>query len=350
MIKSSFPLVVVSPHPANFEAFDGWSQRIHDIDKLLSQHTRLYVNLSTGHLEGIHDGLRKKTHNSYEICLNPDSKNHLKLLEKSVFPSAKLIYIQTLHHAAYVQLILGETRFIVDIHGVVPEEESMLGNADNSIYFETVEADILKRALLNVVVSNNMRNHFAGKYSDLKSDSFLTLAIKPNDVSIIDKPKSNLGQDLPVKVVYLGGTQVWQNVSEMFELAELTNKFSSFSLYSADLESLRKHAKQFPDTNVVIGFTSREELRGIYEENDFGLIIRNESIVNKVASPTKLFEYLANGVIPVIKYPMLGDFYDLGYRYITVDEFSAGFFPDNLPAVHQHDSVSCYPCCQSLDH
>ena len=57
-----------------------------------------------------------------------------------------------------------------------------------------------------------------------------------------------------------------------------------------------------------------------YMKNDCGVVLRNDNIVNRVACPTKLIDYLQYGLIPIVLSPHIGDFYNLGYKYIEYDE------------------------------
>lgn len=52
-------------------------------------------------------------------------------------------------------------------------------------------------------------------------------------------------------------------------------------------------------------------------------------IVNKVACPTKLIEYLEHGIIPIVLQPEIGDFNKMGYRYILNDDFLEGKIPNH---------------------
>ena len=78
-----------------------------------------------------------------------------------------------------------------------------------------------------------------------------------------------------------------------------------------------------------VGHCRKEELCAVYGTADFGLILRDESPVNRVSCPTKLVEYLLFGLIPVVRSPHIGDFHRLGFAYVTEEEFRDGFIPDS---------------------
>lgn len=49
----------------------------------------------------------------------------------------------------------------------------------------------------------------------------------------------------------------------------------------------------------------------------YGFILRDKHILNRVAAPTKMVEYLFFGIIPIVKYEEIGDVLKLGYEYIS---------------------------------
>ena len=83
-------------------------------------------------------------------------------------------------------------------------------------------------------------------------------------------------------------------------------------------------------TKTVFNFCAKSDLGSEYQKYDFGLVLRDDTTVNRVACPTKLYEYMSIGLIPIVRTPALGDFLELNYAYITEDEFREGFFPDSL--------------------
>ena len=76
------------------------------------------------------------------------------------------------------------------------------------------------------------------------------------------------------------------------------------------------------------GVASKQQLKDDYAGTDFGMVLRDDHVVNRVSCPTKLFDYLCHGVVPIVRSPLLGDFEEYGYSYVTETEFSEGFFPD----------------------
>jgi len=80
-------------------------------------------------------------------------------------------------------------------------------------------------------------------------------------------------------------------------------------------------------------FCAKADLVAEYQKHDFGLVLRDDTPVNRVACPTKLYEYMTIGLVPIVRSPALGDFLDFNYAYVTEEEFLEGFFPDRLSRV-----------------
>ncbi|MGE0906881.1 hypothetical protein AB4M30_16785 [Escherichia coli] len=64
----------------------------------------------------------------------------------------------------------------------------------------------------------------------------------------------------------------------------------------------------------------KEDVINVMARCHLGFVLRDDIVVNRVACPTKLIEYLECGVVPVVKSPDIGDFNSLGYSFIKVDE------------------------------
>jgi glycosyltransferase involved in cell wall biosynthesis len=111
---------------------------------------------------------------------------------------------------------------------------------------------------------------------------------------------------------YLGGLQKWQNVDETISLFEriyiLDTRAYLLIITNSDLSDFRKKLRNIGNCGEVYSFMSLSihEIPTYLPVADFGFLLRSQSLVNRVASPTKFGEYLAAGV-PVITTPFAGD-------------------------------------------
>jgi hypothetical protein len=132
-----------------------------------------------------------------------------------------------------------------------------------------------------------------------------------------------------VKVIYSGGVQIWQNVEDMLKLAQKSETFANYTFLSNDFEWIQKRGEALNLKNACYKKAHKVELKNIYKEMDFGLVLRNDSPVNFVSCPTKLYEYMACGVIPIVRTVSMGDFEELKFAYVKEEDFAKGFVPDN---------------------
>lgn len=49
-----------------------------------------------------------------------------------------------------------------------------------------------------------------------------------------------------------------------------------------------------------------------------GFLLREATLFNEVATPTKLVENITYGIVPAVLSPDIGDFLQYGYRYLLI--------------------------------
>ena len=83
----------------------------------------------------------------------------------------------------------------------------------------------------------------------------------------------------------------------------------------------------------------KSEVYGHYLRADLGFVLRDDSVVNRAACPTKMVEYMACGVIPVVLQPEIGDFARRGYARIGLEQFVSGDLPsrEKLEEMREHN-------------
>lgn len=84
-------------------------------------------------------------------------------------------------------------------------------------------------------------------------------------------------------------------------------------------------ADAFP--GIEVSTRLPQDLPSEYLNAHYGLLLREESVINKVSSPTKLTEYLAHGLIPVLNSANVGDFVEEGMQYLKLDDLLNGRVP-----------------------
>jgi hypothetical protein len=111
--------------------------------------------------------------------------------------------------------------------------------------------------------------------------------------------RKELGYNIDdIILIYAGSTEGWQSFQMIYEF--LSAQFQRNSLVkviflSKSEKNIVKLTEEFPE-QVSRMWLKPSEVREIMYIGDYGLIIREKSITNKVAMPTKFPEYLACGL------------------------------------------------------
>ena len=181
-----------------------------------------------------------------------------------------------------------------------------------------LEADALHRSDMRISVSRALVKHWKARYGYAGSSYVVipcTLGIDIIDPVGQDQNavRAELGWSTGDRImVYAGSTVDWQSL-ELVEkqlvpllAAEPSLKLLFLCEESPETISLMK---KFPD-QVERRWLRHEQVRRFLMACDIGILLREDSLTNRVASPTKFAEYISAG-LPVLISPYLGDLSDL---------------------------------------
>ncbi len=125
-----------------------------------------------------------------------------------------------------------------------------------------------------------------------------------------EKSKVNQNTDSEIiKVVYSGGTGPWQSFEKVVDLLDdLMKRQSNVEavFLTKENEVLGSFLKKYPARSSR-KWVKHEEVAAIINQCDYGILLRENNITNKVASPVKFAEYL-NAGLKVLISPNIGDF------------------------------------------
>jgi glycosyltransferase involved in cell wall biosynthesis len=133
--------------------------------------------------------------------------------------------------------------------------------------------------------------------------------------------------DQDIVLVYSGSTAGWQSFSLLHSflknVIESDNRIKVLFL-SANDDNIVRLQNEFPG-RIQQQFVNHHEVTGVLMACDFGILIREKSVTNKVASPTKFAEYLSAG-LPVLISNEIGDYSEFVLHhacgYVISDESS----------------------------
>ena len=309
---------------------DGYFQRIKMVDRLVSDGWRVYVE--TQELVGRASVIDRPEPRVLVIRLlgSRPKKPLLWAMAAALAVRSRKVYFHSVlrmaDHGFGKLLRIPFVRSVVDIHGVVPEEFRMHDDYYSAVKYEREEEYAFRFAKRLVVVSNAMKDYLAGKFRDHPAPEFIHFPMFPDFVPYLGAKGLDAGARLIA--VYAGGLHKWQQPEKTLRAMAATGGMCANHFLSPNPEAASELAADIEGGNQIhFGSMSHDELMRFYRKCDFGYILRAESIVNNVACPTKIVEYIANGIIPIIDSERIGDFSRLGMRAIPVAEFERGKVP-----------------------
>ncbi len=212
-----------------------------------------------------------------------------------------------------------KTKFIYDNRGLFIQEEIFKGRwKENSLsvrILRMIENRIVKKTNHIVVVSNAFREYMLENFSTICSHLDKKITVIDNKTNInqkLNNTKINIRKkNKNVVGVFAGSAARWQSVSEIKAFAQMCCKIIpnfSLKILSYNLDVFMKEIQNDSSLYNITEFIeakSSEVFEHLLSAN-FGLLIRDDILINNVASPLKFAEYLAAG-LPVAVSSGVGD-------------------------------------------
>lgn len=186
--------------------------------------------------------------------------------------------------------------------GAIAEERYFLSqNKLIKIFFHCIEKISLDFADEIIFVSNNMKKYYNDTFSWRKKSYIIYNKIVNNiSPSVKKEPRKDY-----VEIVYSGSLSKWQHIDYIIKIFHNLSryKFLKFKILTQNNLDLINHNID----NLTITSSTPNEIVNELSKSDIGIIIRDSNILNKVASPLKVGEYLSAG-LPIILTPNIGDY------------------------------------------
>lgn len=166
-------------------------------------------------------------------------------------------------------------------------------------YFEILERLVLRKAKLVFFVSEAMRRHYNEKYG-YKKDSYVVMPCTNQEIRRqsfdVEEKYDRLA------FVYAGGMHPWQCIEPSIMMFSEVKKIYSdarLTILTGEGDRARALVEKYGLQDVLIKFVALEELDNELSKYKYGFMLRDDIIVNNVATPTKFNSYIANGIIPI---------------------------------------------------
>jgi len=323
------PICVFAPMYNKENEKDGYVQRIKAIDQtVLKNMCRIYLydegndcrNMRFDFIDDLHGYIVFNSHNEEDLQMIKDLAHKCG----TVYTHSILRFMgdRTAKKLWDIFDDVNVTHFW-DVHGTVPEEYKMSGSDLGSEMANEIESFMAARVDVVVVVTKAMGDYLKKKYPFMQAQIVIVPILNPKLLEKVECHKNMLDQQ--ISIVYAGGTQPWQNIELMQDIVAATGKKYHYKMFVPDPDEFMKlWGQRYRDIQMSVLSKTPDELYQEYESCDFGFVLRDSDPVNLVACPTKMLEYLRYGIVPILKSTQVGDFVDMGMKYIPYTDVISG--------------------------
>lgn len=218
------------------------------------------------------------------------------------------------------------SRVLYDNRGLAYEESVM---SYESSFIHRINRKVKRKALYRArlhcdmynFVTAGMRKYFLKQYGynpNLPYTIIPTLyhAEKCNDVDFSKIAKQENYHPTDFVVSYVGSTAAWQSTTQLIDIIrQIGEKYRNirfFILSNGKITEIKDLPRHISD-RIVIKSVPHKEMKYYLSMTNIGIVIRDNNIVNQVAAPTKIAEYLTNGV-SILYSGDIGIITDLKYK------------------------------------
>lgn len=201
---------------------------------------------------------------------------------------------------AFKYFFKGYHNFILWQQGATADE-SFMRNHSKIRYWLLNKMDLfaMKKAKAILYVSQYMKEYYEklGNCSFGNKSYLMPCFNEVYDRSVFDS------KDYSKKVfTYVGSLDLWQcfeQTVDIYKKIEDKLKDCFFKVLTFDEEKGKRILQEKGVKNYSVKRVPKDEVKKELLEANYGFIIREDSIVNRVATPTKFSSYLSSGVIPI---------------------------------------------------
>lgn len=308
-------LVIIATDTAR--RIDGYTTRIlMEIEKLKKYYDISLLIQGTGEITANYDsGIKIINYPTSKVQIRGltyflNLREFEKVFKKNVKKGkSTIVYAESLFPALIANRVAkkNENTFVYDCHGTQPDEYKLYHrgriNAFIAKVLEHEELKIVKGSNLVVTVTNNQWRKWntTGNHVVLPMTPS-TIFFDPNNYREEIRRELGIGENELV-FVYSGRNQKWQmsegtisvykKISERISNTRLLILTPECDVFASIIE--KKEIK-----NAIIKSVKYEDMPKYLDACDYGFCLRSSSIINIVASPTKVLEYLARNVKPIL--------------------------------------------------
>jgi hypothetical protein len=192
-------------------------------------------------------------------------------------------------------------------------EYNMLSDEILEDKLKQVESYVVNNVDYRIAVSEKLVDYWRNTFEYSKSDHIVipcTLNRNHENIGLNKFTRNDFGfEDSDIILVYSGSVSGWQSFDKMFKFIRFQmnqNKYLKLLLLTKEVDEVKRFMKEYSN-RIVCKWCSEEEVIQMLELGDYGLIIRENTITNEVASPVKFAEYLYAG-LRIVMSEKIGDY------------------------------------------
>ncbi|WP_368029620.1 glycosyltransferase [Arcobacter sp. s6] len=209
-------------------------------------------------------------------------------------------FLGTLTYSSYLKKHKEDPNLLVDIRGSVYEEVKYYGKMNNILKFLKLFQfkNLMQYKLKNVkyfnAVTEELKKYIIDTYKIQNSNISVIPTISGKSFTFNENKRHKIRKELGLTdndilfVFSSGSSQAWQNDDAIVN-----------TLIDRGFKVLMLTKKEYLNKNIISKFVDYTVVSDYLNAADIGIIIRNNDIVNNVASPIKFSEYLCCG-LPII--------------------------------------------------
>lgn len=323
-LKKEKSIVIVAPYFNNERLKDGYFKRVKAVDELFKDYYKVYITYETKDVKIVFEDYDER--NTTVVRYLPGSKKQ-KILTAMLMMASGRIYCHSVWQVKKKFFKLPGVKVYVDVHGVVPEEETLYGRYEDAQMYGDIEEATVQKAECLICVTNKIKEHLEEKYGNKFKAKTIIMPIFDSSLEQYDievKKEKPLINDKPV-VIYAGGIMKWQKIELMQYSIHNNINQANYMVYCPEPKEFWATWNYPKNKNLVVGSKNYQDLcTDVYSKAHYGYVLRDDITVNNVACPTKIADYFKYRIIPIVLSPKIGDFIDLGMKYITLEDFNNG--------------------------
>jgi glycosyltransferase involved in cell wall biosynthesis len=208
---------------------------------------------------------------------------------------------------------------VLDVRGISAEEAVLRRNGKRGLAFlllsRLTKRELSKSDRLSCV-SDNLKE-WIKTFCGREAQTVIPCCVEEKTIGFDMAKRRILREKLGFSeadkvLVYSGGIGVWQKINDTIKIFAQIAKLKTayrFLFLSREENYLKKKIQEMalPNERCIIKSCCYEKIHDYLTACDAGIIIRDNNIVNNVACPIKIGEYLASG-LPVILTKGIGEF------------------------------------------